>query len=549
LDFNDSGFTVSEDVWYKIKIDWGTDGKHVATLYDANGHRLVRASAVDKAWQSGGIGYDAYLANSGGTVYFDFVTLDLDYLPQVNVIDSFEDGNLDEYRFDQGQSGASIVTTPAYRGSNALAISDTNTELISTSGLKNYPSAGDVFSFRTRATGGANKTNFAYGVQNHTNRYYVVLNFTDDSLKLMRYEDGTSYELTKQTSGFSFSMDTWYEVKVDWQSDGTHTVSLYNPVGDLLAQISAADSAWKAGGIGYDAYLSSSGGTVYYDYITLDSANLNLGFKQTIDSFEDEDLAEYEIESGNSSGVSVVNSPSLSGKGTLKISDVRREMISTSGLEHYPTPGDIFRCWIQGTDGLDNVNLTYGVQDHTNRYHVAINFTDNKIGLYKYENGSTTALSTDGHLTLREDQWYRVEVDWRPTGTHILTLYTSTGVRLTQLSATDTTWSDGGVGFDAYLDDGGTVYFDHVAIHEQVVDDFEDGDLSEYNGDTGGFTVQSSTTIDHDKSLEGTTAPSTIARTDIQTTRGWEYETTVVIESGSGAKPAIVGCIQDPAAR
>lgn len=547
LDFNDSGFTVSEDAWYKIKVHWDRDGTHTATLYDASGHRLVQAQATDTTWESGGVGYDAYLASSGGTVYFDFVTLDLERVSEINVVDNFEDGNLDEYEFDRGQSGASVVSNPVYRGSNALEINGTNTEMISMSGLQNYPAAGDVFSYRVRATGGANKTNFTYGVQNHLNRYYVHLKFADDSLVLLRYEDGSSYVLDKQSSGFTLSEDEWYEVTIDWQEDGTHTVSLYDSAGGLVAQVSATDSTWPAGGVGYDAYLSSSGGTVYYDQVMLDSGKEVLESNRVVDDFEDGNFAEYEFDSGTSTGVSIENTPTRSGANVLKISGVNREMISTSGLETYPSSGDVFSCWVQGTNGLDDVNFTYGVQNYDNRYYVNLDFASDLFGVFKYENGSTTTLATDDSLTLTEDRWYNIEVDWRQVGTHTVTLYDSTGARVAQVTTSDTTWLDGGIGFDAYLgSSGGSVYFDYVAIHSSVLDDFEDGDITEYNGDTGSFTVQNSTVLEGNQTLKGSSAGTAIAHTDVETPRGYEYTASVKAPSGSGAKPALMACIQDP---
>jgi hypothetical protein len=546
LDFNDSGFTVSEDAWYKINVYWNRDGSHIATLYDESGHRLVQAQATDTTWESGGVGYDAYLATSGGTVYFDFVTLDLEGVSEVDTIDNFEDGNLAEYEFDRGWSGANVVSNPVYRGSNALEISGTNTEMISMGGLQNYPAAGDVFSYRVRATGGANKTNFTYGVQNHLNRYYVHLKFAEDSLTLLRYEDGSSYVLDKQSSGFTLSEDEWYEVTIDWQEDGTHTVSLSDSAGELVAQVSATDATWPAGGVGFDAYLGSSGGIVYYDHVMLDSGKEVLEHNRVVDDFEDGDFVEYEFDSGTSTGVSIENTPTRSGANVLKISDVNREMVSTSGLETYPSAGDVFSCWVQGTDGLDKVNFTYGVQNHENRYYVHLDFASDFFGVYKYENDTTKTLATDDSLTLTEDRWYNVEVDWRQVGTHIVTLYDSTGARVAQVSASDATWSEGGIGYDAYLGIGGTVYFDYVAIHHAVVDDFEDGNLKEYDGDTGAFNVQGTTVLEGSQTLEGTSAPSTIAHTGVKTPRGYEYEATVMAASGSEAKPGIVGCIQDP---
>ena len=461
-----------------------------------------------------------------------------------NTVDGFEDADLSEYEFDRGSSGASVVSSPTYSGSHALEISGTNTEMISMDGLEEYPAAGDVFSTWVRGTNNADRINITYGVQNHLNRYFARLNPEQGHVALYRYEDGSSTRLTDKS--VPLSQDTWYEVHIDWQSDGTHVFTLFDDNGSQVSQISATDSTWTAGGIGYDAYLGD-GGTVYIDHTQIHSGREIVSANEVIDSFEDSDLAEYSFDRG-SSGASVVSNPTYGGSSVLEISNDNTEMISTSGLDHYPSAGDVFSTWVRGTGGADDINFTYGVQDHTNRYFVRVDFANDNLKLYRYENASATLLEkqTSG-FSLSEDTWYNVEVDWRKTGVHTATLYDCDGGQVAQITGTDSTWTSGGIGYDAYLgSSGGTVYFDYVAIHSSVLDDFEDGDLSEYSGDTGSFTVQNSTVLEGNQTLEGMSGGSAIAHTNVETPRRYQYRVTVRAASGSNAKPAFVTSIQDP---
>lgn len=461
-----------------------------------------------------------------------------------NTVDDFEDGNLSEYEFDRGSSGASVVSSPTYSGSYALEISQTNTEMISMDGLEQYPAAGDVFSVWVRGTNNADRVNITYGVQNHLNRYFARVNPEQGHVALYRYEDGSSTLLADK--GVGLAQDTWYEVEIEWQTDGTHVFTLFNESGNQVSQISATDSTWDAGGIGYDAYLGD-GGSAYFDHMQITSGREVVSANEVIDSFEDNDLTEYMFDRG-STGASVVSSPTYGGSSVLQISDSNTEMISTSGLDHYPVAGDVFSYWVQATDGASSTgvaNVTYGVQDHDNRYYVQLDFEDNRLGLVKYENGSGTFLEGTGSVEYSDDMWYNVEIDWRKTGTHIVTVYDCDGKQVAQITGTDSTWTSGGIGYDAYLGNGETVYFDYVAIHSTVLDDFEDGDLSEYSGDTGSFTIQGSTVLERNRTLKGTSAPSAIAHTGVETPRGYAYETSVMAGSGSGAKPALMTCIQD----
>ena len=274
-------------VWYDVEVEWRTDGTHVATLYDTNGTQVAQATGTDTTWTSGGIGFDGYYAG-GGAGYYDYVTLETsgggggggsgdgriigDGGDGSNIIDDFEDGNLSEYTHDPSRNGqASLVSSPTIHDNQALAISNEDAELISLpgNGLTTYPSQGDVFVYHLRGTGGAARTNFRYGVQDHKNGYFVRVNLADDRLKLFKYQTGNSTQLAKQTSGFTLDQDTWYKVEVKWGTDGTHTVTLTDMAGTQLAQVNAPEGTWTSGGVGYDAYLASSGATAYFDYVKI----------------------------------------------------------------------------------------------------------------------------------------------------------------------------------------------------------------------------------------------------------------------------------------
>ncbi len=67
-------------------------------------------------------------------------------------------------------------------------------------------------------------------------------------------------------------------------------------------------------------------------------------------------------------------------------------------------------------------------------------------------------------FTRSQDAWYRVEIEWTSGGIHALTLSDASGAQLASISGSDSTWSSGGIGFDAYLSSGESVYFDDVTI-------------------------------------------------------------------------------------
>jgi hypothetical protein len=453
------------DEWLTVELDYrDTDSSTITmTVFDAAGAEVASVSLADTTYDSGTIGWYNWYASADwhADSWFDAGGGDGG---SGTVIDGFEDGDLSEYDFDRGSSAASVVTSPTQGGSYALEYVDTNVEAISTSGLDAYPQAGDTFEFWVRGSGGTEKTNLTYGVQDHANRYFVRVNVANDNFKLYKWEgDSTPGPLGSQTSGFTLSQDAWYRVEVQWGTGGSHTATLSDASGTQLAQISGSDSTWTSGGVGYDAYMDS-GQAAYFDEVRLldddgDSSTT------VVDDFEDGDLSEYGFDRG-SSGASVVSSPTHSGSYALEYTGTNVEAISTSGLNAYPAAGDTFSFHVRGSGGTEKTNLTYGVQDHANRYFVRVNVADDNFKLYKWESNSTPGPlgSQTSGFTLSQDAWYRVEVQWSTDGTHTVTLLDASGNQLAQISGSDSTWTSGGVGYDAYLGSGESAYFDDVQI-------------------------------------------------------------------------------------
>ncbi|WP_435153737.1 right-handed parallel beta-helix repeat-containing protein [Haladaptatus sp. DFWS20] len=219
------------------------DGSRVSKCsFDVTGDRIVldnSSNVVRRRNKSGGS------CSSPSCSYSSMTT-----------VDGFEDGVLSEYNFDRGKSGARVVSSPTKRGTNALEIGGTNTELISTSGLPTYPMAGDTFSYWIRGDGGAADSNLTYGVQGHDDRYFVRVDIANNDLILFRYENETAHRLDSDSTGYSLSQGSWYELVVDWSANGDHMVTLRDNGGNRIACVSATDTTWSDGGIGYDAYLS-----------------------------------------------------------------------------------------------------------------------------------------------------------------------------------------------------------------------------------------------------------------------------------------------------
>lgn len=383
------GITVGEDSWYNIEINWGDNNTHQFTLQDASGSEVAQISSTDSTWTSGGVGYDAYMNTSGGTVYFDYVTTSTRVLPRhLEVIESFEDGDLSEYTIDRDPSGASIVSSPTFSGSQSLEIDGTGTELLSTSGLKCYPSQGSRFSTWFRGTDGA--INITYGAQDKNNRYVAKVNIGNDNLALYRYENGSLHALA-QNWNVPVDESTWYELDIVWSQSGGHTVMLRTESRSLVDFVSATDTTWQEGGFGYDAYMSSSGGTVHFDRTQLGERALTAS-----------EMSNAKAQIQNSNQYQIITGAAAEDGYAVNISDAvggRGVNLDTSGFQPQNSQVDqIHVPFDSSSDNLASVDGYVTIPKDRNDIYITAEVADNrgKVG-FLYSDGYISDNYTDGY--------------------------------------------------------------------------------------------------------------------------------------------------------
>lgn len=415
------------------------------------------------------------------------------------VVDDFtysSGGLSDRYEFAQ-DGGNATVTSASTVGSNdddanVLEVSGGNSVLHAFEGdgdtdLNAYPNIGETFSCWIRGVDGTGIMNFNYGAQDKDNKYYVQLNLDSAHLGLFKYESGSGQSLAGDWSNSTIEGNSgWFKIEIQWTTDHTHTVTLYQNGSQVTSFSYTEDSddpRYTATGVGYSAYLSS-GETAQFDYATTtgssDSGGSTSVYKQShVDDFEvaDQKLNAYDFERGKSGATIAANTESsgseetYSGKQSLKISDSSAtEMISLpgEGLEDYPEAGDAFVCYVKATGGADNFNFSWGVQGHSDRYYVKVKPTSGAMYLFKYKNNDGTVLDSTSGMSISQDEWYYLEVVWDTDGTQTVELYDLNGKELGKCSGNDSEWTSGGIGFDAYLNSGEAVYFDDVAIVEEA---------------------------------------------------------------------------------
>jgi hypothetical protein len=174
-----------------------------------------------------------------------------------DTFDDYEDNNISEYTGDT--SLFTTVTTPVFGGTYSLKPSNTGGK--TTDGIFRFDDTvaqGEIIRYMqyVNTTGGAgDEPCTLFGVQSPgtTNANYAVCleQFGTDRISLAKDVDNNDASgVVLATTTVTYATG-WYEVEIDWQTDDSMAVSLYNSAGTLVATTTATDSSYTSGGYGY----------------------------------------------------------------------------------------------------------------------------------------------------------------------------------------------------------------------------------------------------------------------------------------------------------
>lgn len=187
----------------------------------------------------------------------------------VFVIEDFESGDISDYGGDTGDF--SIQSTTVYQGSNALTDSNTDGSVISATDAAYTVSAPVRIHCRMALDGGdfggiywftqaeaAESSNSGYLFQPHRG------GGDPQQARLLRLDSGSLTQLATADSGYNVD-GTFGLIEVDHLSDGSITVTTYNSSGSQANQLSASDTNYSSGGIGF---RQGSNSGEYWDWVT-----------------------------------------------------------------------------------------------------------------------------------------------------------------------------------------------------------------------------------------------------------------------------------------
>lgn len=199
------------------------------------------------------------------------------------VFDSFEDGDLSEYKgfaSDGGTSFAATKSGPKPIDGDWILRSDGapfNDGIFSRSGLAEYPSRGNVVEFYIYHTDPGAQAGFMYGFQDDSNFYYAQVrtakSFNDEQIENGLFLQKDEYVVGNEIAGDSSwdppdHLNEWIRVRISWASDGTHMLTAETVDGTELASCSGADSEYTGNGLAWvnDDLADNDGVVTYFDY-------------------------------------------------------------------------------------------------------------------------------------------------------------------------------------------------------------------------------------------------------------------------------------------
>jgi len=171
-----------------------------------------------------------------------------------SIIDDFKDNNLDEYKRDTNKFNA---TGNVLQSGDGFIYSDDG------DGLNTYPSQGDTILYNVTYDL-EDPSSVAFGLSNGGNKGYEVEADPSGDLRIIKRKPSGNVELESEDVSSSLSTSQAYTFRVDWRSDGTIVVKVYEQSdgtdGTPEASVSGIDNTYTTGGIGFGA---ESGGIDY----------------------------------------------------------------------------------------------------------------------------------------------------------------------------------------------------------------------------------------------------------------------------------------------
>jgi hypothetical protein len=189
------------------------------------------------------------------------------------LVDSFEDGNISEYNTTTDKGDATVIqdSSEAIDGDYYLEIfsnfgSSMSVDSNEGDGLPYYPEAGDIIKHNVHPTSTSDEYYFRFGAQGYRDNgeTYFVGNLFSSDWQIGYVDSSNNRSTLASYSNFNFDSTDWHTSEIEWKTNGDIISRVYDPSGNEMLEISANDTEWSSGGIGFRLQASA---TIYVDWV------------------------------------------------------------------------------------------------------------------------------------------------------------------------------------------------------------------------------------------------------------------------------------------
>lgn len=192
-----------------------------------------------------------------------------------------------------------------------------------------------------------------------------------------------------------------------------------------------------------------------------------------IDTFEDEQLVEYERQQGVDSDTIVQSGTTQSGEWALEIicpgANSPVTVASAAGLSRYPERSDTVSYYTRVTDGDDISRFDFMYTQSSNQhnfYRIEVDASNDEFSLYK--DGQNKIDTDSASVSSNLSDWLRVEVDIGADGQIDARLFDANGTQIASAGITDIEYTSAGIRWSALNTSGqSNVFFDTAVVDER----------------------------------------------------------------------------------